>query len=61
MDITSGALHDAKYMNDICPSGMIFIPCEGGLSHNELEAAQSSDIAAGARVLAETMISLANK
>ena len=61
MDITSGALHDAKYMNDICPSGMIFIPCEGGLSHNELEAAQSKDIAAGARVLAETMISLANQ
>ena len=61
MDITSGALHDAKYMNDICPSGMIFIPCEGGLSHNELEAAQSEDIAAGARVLAETMISLANQ
>ena len=61
MDITSGALHDAKYMNDICPSGMIFIPCEGGLSHNELEAAQSEDIAAGTRVLAETMVSLANQ
>ena len=48
-------------MNDICPSGMIFIPCEGGLSHNELEAAQSEDIAAGTRVLAETMLSLANQ
>lgn len=60
MDIISGALHDAKYMNDICPSGMIFVPCERGLSHNEAEMASSQDLAAGARVLAEAMIALAN-
>jgi N-carbamoyl-L-amino-acid hydrolase len=60
-DIISGALHDAKYMNDICPSGMIFVPCEKGISHNEVEAASPADLAAGARVLAEAMIALANQ
>lgn len=60
-DMISGALHDAKYMNDICPAGMIFVPCEKGISHNEVEAARPGDLAAGARVLAEAMIALANK
>jgi N-carbamoyl-L-amino-acid hydrolase len=30
---------------------MIFVPCEGGLSHNELENARPDDLAAGANVL----------
>lgn len=60
MDIISGALHDAKYMNDICPSAMIFVPCERGLSHNELENAAKDDLAAGTRVLAEALVALAN-
>lgn len=60
-DMISGALHDAKYMNDICPAGMIFVPCEKGISHNEIEAAAASDLAAGARVLAEAMVALANQ
>jgi beta-ureidopropionase / N-carbamoyl-L-amino-acid hydrolase len=60
-DMISGALHDAKYMNDICPAGMIFVPCEKGISHNEVEAADPKDLAAGARVLAEAMIALANQ
>lgn len=60
-DMISGALHDAKYMNDICPSGMVFVPCEKGISHNEIEAATPGDLAAGARVLAEAMIALANQ
>lgn len=61
MDIVSGALHDAKYMNDICPSAMIFVPCEKGISHNEIENATPEDLAAGARVLAEVLIALANE
>jgi len=60
-DMISGALHDAKYMNDICPAGMIFVPCEKGISHNEVEAADPKDLAAGTRVLAEAMIALANQ
>ena len=60
-DMISGALHDAKYMNDICPAGMIFVPCEKGISHNEVEAADPKDLAAGVCVLAEAMIALANQ
>ena len=60
MDIVSGATHDAKFMADHCPSGMIFVPCAGGISHNEAERAEPADLAAGARVLAEAMIVLAN-
>jgi acetylornithine deacetylase/succinyl-diaminopimelate desuccinylase-like protein len=51
MPIVSGATHDAKYMARLCPTGMIFVPCEGGISHNEAERASAADLAAGARVL----------
>ena len=50
-DIVSGAAHDAVYINRIAPTAMIFIPCEGGLSHNELENARPEHVAAGASVL----------
>jgi N-carbamoyl-L-amino-acid hydrolase len=61
MDIVSGATHDAKYMTGRCPSGMIFVPCEKGISHNESENAAPADLTAGARVLAEVMVTLANQ
>ncbi len=61
MDMTSGATHDAKFMAGLCPSGMIFVPCESGVSHNEAENASAADLAAGARVLAEVAIRLANR
>jgi N-carbamoyl-L-amino-acid hydrolase len=61
MDIVSGATHDAKYMTGQCSSGMIFVPCERGVSHNESENAAPADLAAGARVLAEVMVTLANQ
>jgi N-carbamoyl-L-amino-acid hydrolase len=50
-DIVSGAAHDAVYLNRVAPTAMIFVPCEGGLSHNELENAKADDLAAGANVL----------
>ena len=61
MDMTSGATHDAKFMAGLCPSGMIFVPCEAGVSHNEAENASAADLAAGARILAEVAIRLANR
>jgi N-carbamoyl-L-amino-acid hydrolase len=57
----SGASHDAMYMARICPTGMIFVPCEKGVSHNEAENAAPGDLAAGARVLAAAMLELANR
>jgi N-carbamoyl-L-amino-acid hydrolase len=61
MELISGATHDAKYMADLYRAGMIFVPCENGVSHNEAESATPEDLVAGARVLAEVMIELANE
>jgi N-carbamoyl-L-amino-acid hydrolase len=57
--ITSGAGHDAKYMADICPTAMVFIPCDGGLSHNEAENAKNEHLVAGAQVLLDVTLARA--
>ncbi len=57
----SGASHDAMYMARVCPTGMIFVPCEKGISHNEAENAKPEDLAAGARVLTVALLELANR
>ncbi|HTW88080.1 MAG TPA: Zn-dependent hydrolase [Candidatus Binataceae bacterium] len=59
LELVSGATHDAKFIAELCPAGMVFIPCERGISHNETERASVSDLAAGARVLAEVILTLA--
>jgi N-carbamoyl-L-amino-acid hydrolase len=56
MDIVSGAGHDAVYMARVCPTSMIFVPCEGGISHNEIENARPDHLAAGCNVLLRAMI-----
>jgi N-carbamoyl-L-amino-acid hydrolase len=61
MDMPSGAGHDAMHIARLCPAGMIFVPCERGISHNEIENATPADLAAGARVLAEVLVELANR
>lgn len=58
MRLFSGAGHDARQLASVCPSGMIFVPCEKGVSHNEAENAAPEDLAAGARVLVETLVRL---
>ena len=58
--LPSGASHDANYVAQLAPAGMIFVPCEKGVSHNEAENATPEDLAAGTRVLAATLIELAN-
>jgi beta-ureidopropionase / N-carbamoyl-L-amino-acid hydrolase len=60
MDIASGAGHDARYLHYVCPTGMIFIPCKGGISHNPAESVLEQDAADGARVLAEAVFVMAN-
>ncbi|HXV07949.1 MAG TPA: Zn-dependent hydrolase [Burkholderiales bacterium] len=56
MDIVSGAGHDAIYLARVCPTGMIFVPCEGGISHNEIENAKPEHLAAGCNVLLQVML-----
>ena len=58
-DIVSGAAHDAVYMARIAPTAMIFVPCEGGISHNEIENARPEDIAAGCNVLLQAVLARA--
>jgi N-carbamoyl-L-amino-acid hydrolase len=60
MALPSGAGHDARYIAELAPTGMIFIPCWRGISHNEAEKAKLSDMVAGTRVLANTLVELAN-
>ena len=55
-DIISGAGHDAVYVARVAPTGMIFIPCENGISHNELENTKPEFIAAGASVLLHAIL-----
>lgn len=55
-DITSGAGHDAGYISRVAPTAMIFVPCADGISHNEVEAATPSDLAAGCNVLLRAML-----
>ena len=55
MDMPSGAGHDAMHIARLCPAGMIFVPCERGISHNEIENATPADLAAGTRVLVEVL------
>ena len=47
----SGAGHDAMHWTDVAPTGMVFIPCRDGISHNPAEFAAMDDIVAGAEVL----------
>jgi N-carbamoyl-L-amino-acid hydrolase len=61
IDMPSGAGHDAMHIARLCPAGMIFVPCERGISHNEIENATPADLAAGARVLVEVLVELANR
>lgn len=61
MDMPSGAGHDAMHIARLCPAGMIFVPCERGISHNEAENATPSDLAAGTKVLVEVLEALANR
>jgi N-carbamoyl-L-amino-acid hydrolase len=56
MPAVSGAGHDAVYMAKLAPSGMIFIPCKDGISHNEIEDAKPEHITAGCNVLLHAML-----
>ncbi len=55
-DMVSGAGHDACHVSRIAPTGMVFVPCEKGISHNETENATPDDLAAGCAVLLHAML-----
>jgi N-carbamoyl-L-amino-acid hydrolase len=55
-DIISGAGHDAVYLARVTPAAMIFVPCVGGISHNEIEDAKPEDLTAGCNVLLNAVL-----
>jgi N-carbamoyl-L-amino-acid hydrolase len=57
--MVSRAYHDSLFMARISPTGMVFIPCRGGVSHRPDEYAAPDAIARGTLVLAETLANLA--
>jgi N-carbamoyl-L-amino-acid hydrolase len=59
MDVVSGAGHDAIYAARLAPSGMIFVPCKDGISHNEIEDARPQHLEAGCNVLLLAMLARA--
>ena len=61
MDIVSGAAHDAVALSRIAPTAMIFVPCAGGISHNEIESATPQDLAAGCQVLFDSVLAYATQ
>jgi N-carbamoyl-L-amino-acid hydrolase len=56
LDIISGAGHDAVYVAGVAPTGMIFVPCADGISHNEIESATPEDLADGCQVLLHAIL-----
>ena len=58
-DIVSGAAHDAVYLARVAPTAMVFVPCEGGISHNEIENARPEDLAAGCSVMLDAVLGTA--
>jgi N-carbamoyl-L-amino-acid hydrolase len=59
--MVSGAGHDASYMNQVCPTAMVFIPSIGGRSHVEVEKSRWEDCEAGANVLLHAVLQSANE
>jgi allantoate deiminase len=49
--LVSGAGHDCMVMASLCPTAMLFIRCEGGVSHNPAEAVTAADADAALRVM----------
>src|SRR5262249_26473281 len=55
-EMVSGAGHDAASIAAVAPSAMIFVPCRGGISHNEAEFTSQEQCAQGAQVLLEAVL-----
>jgi len=59
--LASGAGHDAVYVARTCPAAMVFVPCEKGISHNEIENADPAHLHAGTNVMLHAVLARANR
>ena len=60
-EMASGAGHDAAYIARVTPTTMIFVPCLGGISHNEAESTTLEECAAGGQVLLNAVLAYDGK
>jgi len=49
--LPSGAGHDTMVMGQLCPAGMLFVRCKGGISHNPEESVTIEDVEVGLATL----------
>ncbi len=59
MQLPSGAGHDAVAMAHLCPVGMLFVRCKGGISHNPAESITVADADVAVRALVAALKRLA--
>jgi N-carbamoyl-L-amino-acid hydrolase len=59
--LPSGAGHDAQMLARVCPAGMIFVPSANGISHDVTEHTDPDDLEAGANVLLDVLLHLADE
>jgi N-carbamoyl-L-amino-acid hydrolase len=59
--LPSGAGHDAQMLARVCPTGMVFTPSVRGISHNPAEYTEPADLEAGANVLLQVLVELAER
>ncbi len=60
-DILSQAGHDAYMIAGHAPTAMIFAPCQGGVTHNNLELCTRDDLEPGLNVLMDVVVGRANR
>ena len=61
LKLPSGAGHDAAAMAAICPVAMLFVRCQGGISHNPAESVKAADVRVAVEVLGSFLKRLAEK
>ena len=61
LKLPSGAGHDAGALSAVCPVAMLFVRCQGGISHNPAESVQTADVGAAVEVLADFIQELARR
>jgi hydantoinase/carbamoylase family amidase len=61
MLMPSGAGHDAMHLASFAPTGIVFIPCKEGISHNPAEFASIDDVVAGTEILLSAIREIARK
>lgn len=61
MELVSGPFHDSLFVGKFTPTAMIFVPSLNGISHSPKEWTDYEDLAKGADVLMDTLVSLSNQ